>query len=143
MAWYHVGGCDCPIGSCSCDSKPVIPPEIRRRKKFNSFLDEFERLEKEHAELEKKARDSYDKKYSKEYDKHCKDLAKIKKDAEKEAEDIIKAAYQKARNVPNLLGKLKILMTSKVNKTERRHIYRIWSELDEKEFIQWLKDGDF
>ena len=22
MAWYHVGGCDCPVGCCDCHSGP-------------------------------------------------------------------------------------------------------------------------
>jgi tRNA uridine 5-carbamoylmethylation protein Kti12 len=144
MAWYHVGGCDCPVGCCDCGSKESTLTLSQRRRKtmtdnLGRFLDDIEKTEKEHQAMKKIAQD----RYHKEYDKSRKDLDKMKKDAEKEAQGIIKAAHQKAGNIPELLKKLKKLMTSKVNKNERRHIYRIWSEMDEKEFYQWLKDGDF
>lgn len=38
MAWYHVGGCDCPIGCCGCGGGPVNVPVYRYEVEFWSFV---------------------------------------------------------------------------------------------------------
>lgn len=53
MAWYHVSGCDCPIGNCDCgDECPPRMSDAERERTLERHRKSMEWVERKRGESE-------------------------------------------------------------------------------------------
>ncbi|MDD3412503.1 MAG: hypothetical protein PHY47_00720 [Lachnospiraceae bacterium] len=137
MAWYHVGGCDCPMGCCDCGFNDLKPKTQRDLliEALNKAFDDVDRNRKNVSSMEKKLDDEFYKIRNEAY----KEADKIIAEANKKATEIIKLAKNESNEIKKVLSKVKtIIKKDKINKRERVYLYRLWEHMDEKEFHEFL-----
>lgn len=139
MAFYHVGGCSCPIGCCDCgDNSPQKTEEQLLKDKVSDLFSEIERYKKRRDEYRDEKQGITSAIIDEAYERACKMEDEFVARARKEADEIIRQAKEKASRIVKVSAVKKALNKSSHRGKDRLILYRYWAEMEDAEFVKFM-----